>query len=222
MKKGDKLVPGQVLVILPISGIEHTVKKGETLASLAKTYKVDIRDITSYNGISEDASLAVGDELIIPGGDTLNIDGGTQTSSSRSTASSKNYYATRSLQNLVGFFVNPLPTGRKTQDLHGPGRRGVDIGAPTGTPIYASAAGVVLIAKTGWSGGYGTMVVIQHSNGTKTLYAHMSKLGTQTGAQVSRGDIIGYVGSTGRSTGPHLHFEVFNAKNPGTDYSWAN
>ena len=65
------------------------------------------------------------------------------------------------------------------------------------------------------------MAIIQHSNGTKTLYGHMSKVGTKTGAQVERGEIIGYVGSTGRSTGPHIHFEVFNARNPGADWSWA-
>ena len=115
-----------------------------------------------------------------------------------------------------------MPTGHKTQGLHGPGKRGIDIGAPTGTPIYASASGTVLLARTGWNGGYGNMVIIQHPNGTKTLYGHMSKLGARTGANVSRGEVIGYVGSTGRSTGPHVHFEVFNARNPGADWSWAN
>jgi len=65
------------------------------------------------------------------------------------------------------------------------------------------------------------MVIIQHPNGTKTLYGHMSKIYTKNGAQVAQGEVIGTVGSTGRSTGPHLHFEVFNAKNPGSDWSWA-
>ena len=144
------------------------------------------------------------------------------TSTVPGTTRDKNYYDTHPIRNIAGYFVNPLPTGRKTQGLHGPGNRGIDIGAPKGTPIYASASGAVLIAKTGWSGGYGSMVVIQHPNGTKTLYAHMSKLGIRTGATVARGETIGYVGSTGRSTGPHLHFEVFNARNPGADWSWAN
>ena len=66
------------------------------------------------------------------------------------------------------------------------------------------------------------MIIIQHPNGTKTLYGHMSKLSTHSGDQVARGKVIGYVGSTGHSTGPHVHFEVFNAKNPGSDWSWAN
>src|SRR3989339_167151 len=67
----------------------------------------------------------------------------------------------------------------------------------------------------------GSMVIIVHPNGTKTLYGHMSKLNTKPGAYVAQGEVIGYVGNTGRSTGPHIHFEVFNAKNPGFDWSWA-
>lgn len=222
MKKGDKLVVGDTLFILPISGVEHTVAKGQTLKSIAKLYKVDVSDITFYNGIALDSTLAVGDKLMIPGADSMFDEGGDKPAPnlSSSVARDANYYATHPIQGLAGYFVNPLPTGRKTQGLHGPGHRGIDIGAPTGTPIYAAADGIVIIARTGWSGGYGNMAIIQHSNGTKTLYAHMSKLGTSTGAQVTQGQVIGYVGSTGRSTGPHLHFEVFNAKNPGADWSW--
>ncbi|OGI76030.1 hypothetical protein A3C67_01540 [Candidatus Nomurabacteria bacterium RIFCSPHIGHO2_02_FULL_42_19] len=222
LKKGDTIVEGEVLVILPISGIEHTVTKGQTLASIAKTYKVEISDITSYNGISEDAKLAIGDELLIPGGEMTEEGGEPSVNLGTSVVNDQNYYATHPIQGLASYFINPLPTGRKTQGLHGPGHRGIDIGAPSGTPIYAAASGIVLIAKTGWSGGYGNMTIIQHPNGTKTLYAHMSKLGTTTGASVSQGQVIGYVGSTGKSTGPHLHFEVFNAKNPGADWSWKN
>ena len=221
MKKGDKLKEGDVLFILPISGLEHTVVKGETLQSIAKLYKADINDIALYNGISLDTKLAIGDELIIPGGDMIDEGGDTPAPNlGLVQVKDKNYYDTHPIRSVAGYFINPLPTGRKTQGLHGPGHRGIDIGAPKGTPIYASAEGTVLIAKTGWSGGYGNMAIIQHPNGTKTLYAHMTKLGTSTGAQVKQGQIIGYVGSTGRSTGPHLHFEVFNAKNPGADWSW--
>ena len=146
---------------------------------------------------------------------------------SASALRDQNYYATHPIKDVAGYFINPVPTGRKTQGLHGPGHRGIDIGAPTGSPIYASASGKVLAVKTGCKlgqtrcgGGYGNMVIVQHPNGTKTLYAHMSKVGTYNGAQVKRGEIIGYVGSTGKSTGPHIHFEVFYAKNPGTDWSW--
>ena len=220
LKKGQTIREGMVLIILPISGVEHIVKKGETLASIAKLYKVGVSDITIYNGIAENTKLSLGDKLLIPGGDTYEESGKPSPNLSTSVARDQNYYASHPIQGLAGFFVNPVPTGRKTQGLHGPGHRGIDIGAPTGTPIYAAADGVVLIAKTGWSGGYGNMAIIQHHNGTKTLYAHMSKLGTTTGANVAQGQVIGFVGSTGKSTGPHLHFEVFNAKNPGANWSW--
>lgn len=222
MKKGDKLTEGSVLLILPISGIEHVIKKGETLESIAKLYKADINDIVIYNDISSDVALVVGDKLMIPDG--YIDEGGDKPSPNlnSSVIADKNYYATHPTKSVAGYFINPVPTGHKTQGLHGPGNRGIDIGAPTGTPIYASAPGTVLITSKGWSGGYGNMVIVQHPNGTKTLYAHMSKIGTSTGANVRRGQIIGYVGSTGRSTGPHIHFEVFNAKNPGADWSWKN
>lgn len=221
MKKNDKLVEGDVLFILPISGLEHTVTKGQTLQSIAKLYKVDVNDIAFYNGITQNTKLAVGDKLMIPGGEMFD-EGGDKPAPNlaSSSARDKNYYALHPVQDIVGYFINPAPTGRKTQGLHGPGHRGIDIGAPRGTPIYASAAGIISIAHLGWSGGYGNMAIIEHPNGTKTLYAHMSKVAIHTGDQVAQAEVIGYVGSTGHSTGPHLHFEVFNAKNPGTDWSW--
>lgn len=230
MKKGQKLVEGDVLLILPISGVEHTVTKGQTLKNIAKLYKVDVSEIIAYNSIDEDGKLAVGDKLIIPGGEMYD-EGGDKPASNLGSAlvKDKNYYTSHPIQNFIGYFINPLPTGRKTQGLHGPGNRGIDIGAPTGTPLYASASGTVLIVKTGCvvgrsscGGGYGNMIIIQHPNGAKTLYGHMYKVATSIGAKVSQGEIIGYVGSTGHSTGPHVHFEVFNAKNPGADWSWAN
>src|SRR3989344_4356665 len=230
LKKGQKLVSGDVLFILPISGAEHTIAKGQTLKSIAKIYKVDADDIALYNGLAGDSKLSVGDKLMIPGGDSMDDEGGDKSAPNLSSSVAKdiNYYLKNPIQNLFGYFINPVPTGHKTQGLHGPGHRGIDIGAPTGTPIYASAAGRVLAAKTGCKvdqrrcgGGYGNLVIVEHPNGTKTLSAHMSRLATRIGAQVAQGEIIGYVGNTGKSTGPHIHFEVFYAKNPGADWSWA-
>jgi len=217
MKKGAKLVEGDTLLILPISGVQHTVTKGETLQSIAKRYKVDVLTITSFNGMGSDEKLAVGDELIIPDGQMPTDD--VPASSGKKSVAQK---SSNTLKSIPGYFINPVPElKRKSQDLHGPGNRGVDLAAPTGTRILASAEGTVLLARSGYNGGYGNMVTIQHPNGTKTLYAHMSKIATTTGAHVDQGEVIGYVGSTGRSTGPHLHFEVFNAKNPGADWTWA-
>lgn len=85
---------------------------------------------------------------------------------------------------------------------------GQDIGAPMNTPIVAADSGSVGIAANGWNGGYGNYVVINHGNGRATLYAHMNSIAVKAGSAVKKGDVIGYVGSTGKSTGPHLHFEV--------------
>ena len=83
---------------------------------------------------------------------------------------------------------------------------GIDLGAPQGTPVKAAAGGRVKTAA--YQGGYGNLVVIQHANGTETRYAHLSKLGVRAGETVRSGEVVGRVGSTGNSTGPHLHFEL--------------
>jgi len=83
---------------------------------------------------------------------------------------------------------------------------GVDLAAPTGSPVTATQAGRV--SSAGWAGGYGNLVVVQHGNGVETRYAHLSRIGVVAGQQVSQGQVLGLVGSTGHSTGPHLHYEL--------------
>lgn len=220
MKKDDKLVPDDVLFILPISGLEHTVAKGQTLQSIAKLYKVDVTDIVQNNDITEDTKLAVGDTLMIP--DAVKAEEGDKPVKDlgASIAKDKQYYEKHPVKNLAGYYVNPVPGYRKSQGIHD--KNAIDFAIAKGTPIHAAAAGKVTLARTGYNGGFGNLVIISHPNGTETLYAHQSKIATKTGAKVSQGEVIGYVGSTGRSTGPHLHFEVHGARNPGTDGSWAN
>lgn len=84
--------------------------------------------------------------------------------------------------------------------------RGVDLAAPYGTPVFATSDGTV--AKAGWLGGYGIMVVLRHGAGIETRYGHLSAVSVRPGTQVRQGQLVGYVGSTGRSTGPHLHYEI--------------
>ncbi|MCX6372704.1 MAG: M23 family metallopeptidase [Actinobacteria bacterium] len=89
---------------------------------------------------------------------------------------------------------------------------GIDLGVAYGTPIHAADSGTVIYAT--WMGGYGNVIIIDHGRGISTLYAHQSSLAVGTGTRVVRGQVIGYVGSTGFSTGPHLHFEVRVNGNP--------
>lgn len=194
---------GQVLVILPISGVRHTVVKGETLAILAKKYHGDLSEIAQYNDLDPSSALAVGETIIIPDGEEAPL----------SSIPGRPGTVHGSGPSYAGYYIRPIDGGVKTQGLHG--YNGVDLATATGEPIYASAAGTVIVSKeSGWNGGYGKYMVIQHDNNTQTLYAHNSRNLVARGQMVTQGQVIGYIGSTGRSTGPHVHFEIRGAKNP--------
>jgi LysM repeat protein len=223
MKKGDKLTTGEVLLILPVSGIEHTVTKGQTLQKIANLYKVDVNDIVQSNDITLDTPLSAGETLIIPNGEEKSVESNTpipEKDLGASIAKDKLYYEQHPTQSFPGYYIDPVPGYRLSQGIHD--NNAVDLAIAPGTPIHAAAEGTVVLARYGYNGGFGNVVIIDHPNGTQTLYAHQSKLATTTGAEVSQGEIIGYVGSTGHSTGPHLHFEVHGAQNPGADDSWAS
>lgn len=203
--KGRIIHPGQELVILPITGIQHTVAKGDTLASIVKKYKGDLEETANYNELTTDAALTVGQVVLIP-------DGVIAPPPSTSSGSAAPLRGT-SGPSIAGYYAWPVQGGQKTQGLHG--YNGIDIGAPAGTTIYAAAAGTVIVSRAGgWNGGYGNYVVVQHGNGTQTLYAHATSISVSVGQQVSQGQAIATVGRTGRATGNHLHFEVRGAKNP--------
>lgn len=208
----DKTIhPGDTLVILPVTGVRYTVKSGGTLADIAKKYDADPEELAIFNGIDVNANLAAGTEIIVPGGEAQSSSSSTTKKPSSGT-SVKLGVGTSVVTS--GYFKNPLPGGILTQGIHG--TNAVDIGAPSGTPIYAAAAGTVIVSKGNgaWNGGYGSYVVITHDNGTQTLYAHMSKDIATVGESITAGDLIGYVGRTGEATGNHLHFEVRGGKNP--------
>lgn len=198
---------GQTLVILPVSGIKHKVVKGDTIDSIAKKYKGDKSEIVSYNDLDAGSPLSVGTTIIIPDGELV------FTPVSGSKVSVPSGGKTSSLKDVVGFFVRPVSGGKRSQGIHG--YNAVDIAAPVGTPIYAAASGEVIVSRQGgWNGGYGSYIVIKHSNGTQTLYAHNNSNSVSVGDSVKQGDMIGTVGKTGKVTGSHLHFEVRGAKNP--------
>ncbi len=216
LASGQSVAEGAVLTILPISGVEHTITKNDTLKKIAARYGADMDDVASFNGITEDTVLEIGSTIIVPDGEVAPVETKTVKPTKTADTKAKKLATAKVLQaNLptVEGFIRPIIGGRKSQGLHD--RYAIDLAAPIGTPIMASAGGTVLLAKMGYNGGYGNYVVVKHDNGTQTLYAHMSKIGTTAGATVQQGEVIGYVGSTGRSTGPHVHFEVRGAKNPG-------
>ncbi len=208
--KGPKDIrSGQTLIILPISGIKRVVAKGDTLKSLAKAYAADANEIAQFNGLDPATPLAIGSTVIIPGGEIA------QTATKKPSVGSgtRSPYTGGSVPAVSGFFINPAPGARVTQGLHG--HNGIDFGGARGSGIRAAAAGTVLIARnSGWNGGYGNYVVISHSNGTQTLYSHLTNAIVAPGQTVNQGQTIGYMGSTGKSTGTHLHFEVRGAVNP--------
>jgi murein DD-endopeptidase MepM/ murein hydrolase activator NlpD len=200
--KNSILSEGQTLTILPVSGVKHIVKAGDTMKSIANKYNGDIHDILDYNGLKETSKLSVGDVVIIPGGEVR------ATSGSSKTPVTKTY-----TKEYSGYYIRPIAGGVKTQGLHG--YNGIDLASSIGTPIMASAGGQVIISKTsGYNGGYGQYIVVKHNNGTQTLYAHLSKNNVSQGDTVTQGETIGLMGSTGHSTGSHVHFEIRGAKNP--------
>lgn len=205
--KGNTLKIGQELVILPVSGIQYTVKNGGTIRDIVKKYGGDVDEVAEYNNMDADEQLAKGTVVLVPNGKIP-----TQATPSKKPTVR---IATRLTgPAILGFYVHPLNyKGIKTQGIHG--YNAIDIGAPNGTPIVAAAGGTVILARdSGWNGGYGSYTIIQHENGTQTVYGHMSNNISYTGQRVEQGEVIGYVGNTGRSTGTHLHFEVRGAQNP--------
>ncbi len=194
----DFLQIGQELVILPVDGVYHTVAKGETIESIAKLYKVEPTAITGYvgNNLKEPYTLEVGQKIIVPGG-------------------VKPY-----VPRIVQVYTGPVPQGAKKgsgrfvwpmsgmiSQRYWVGHQAIDIAAPRGTTIVAADSGFVSHVESS-NTGYGRMVIIDHGNGYQTLYAHLNAFYVEVGQSVAKGEAIGQCGSTGNSTGPHLHFEI--------------
>jgi len=209
------LWPGMVLNILPVNGVYHTVQEGETVASIAEKYNVDPDVLyNEWNHLEEGQPLEPGTKLVIPGGTReflvwqlpkySNLRGAAAVGSGVCALPSVGLRGN-------GWFVWPTDSRRISgwtfHDPRNPPHAGIDIGLRTGDPIYAADNGVV--AYAGWNDwGYGYLIVLDHGNGFQTYYAHLSAIWVVCGQSVYQGTAIGAGGSTGRSTGPHLHFEI--------------
>lgn len=208
------LTPGQVLRVPPTNGILYEWKEDDALEVVARDFKASLDDILNWSGNRLDVTnpeIDPGDIVMIPGGARefqqwvvptiavgragvyANVPGGC-------AVSGGGYYG-------GGFFTWPTGNRYLSGNDYWSGHLAIDIAAATGATISAADAGVVVYA--GWmDGGYGNMVMIDHQNGYHTLYSHLSSTNVSCGSSVGQGAIIGRAGSTGNSTGPHLHFEV--------------
>ncbi len=207
------LAPGLTLVIPPVDGAYHTVQSGETTNEIAETYDVDTNALyNKWNDIEPGATLAEGTLLLIPGGvgDDFDWEPPPPDTTVTGAAETWTYAGGSAAQAASGAFG--LPTGSYAvsgwtfRDPRNPGHIGLDYRCRLGDPIYAADAGKVVYA--GWGAGYGNLVKVDHGNGFVTYYAHFTSFAVGLGQPVSRGQVVGYCGSTGYSSGPHLHYEI--------------
>jgi murein DD-endopeptidase MepM/ murein hydrolase activator NlpD len=215
---------GDVLVIPPISGITYTVTKGDTLSGISDKYKISSKEIVEFNQLSS-TTLKLGQKIIIPGATAVIAPkkAPVKVNKKESSGVAQMVRGQSNKKVVSDFFIWPIPaSGRVTQGMHN--GDAIDIGAKTGTPVVASAGGTVVVSKfngaKAWFGGFGNFIMIDHGNGVKTLYAHLSGVNVAVGQKVSEGEKIGLVGNTGRSTGPHLHFSVIGAQHPHIGNTW--
>lgn len=200
LKKTAKLKPGQIIKILPVTGLAHSVRPGDTIYSIAKTYSAEPQAIVDFpfNTFTNDETfeLAVGQTIIVPDG--VPAREAPPAFARRRTPDAGSVVAS-------GDFVWPA-SGELSQRFvwyH----RGVDIANRSSPDVLAADSGTVEYAGC-LGGGYGCNVIINHGNGYQTLYAHFAKIYVDSGQRVGRGSAVGKMGSTGRSTGIHLHFEI--------------
>ena len=205
---------GQTLTILPVTGVKYTIRKDDTVVSIAKKFRADVNEIYNYNDLDSSNKLVIGQSIIIPDGDITTSSVVVRALNGMIVPDDPLLVNISKLPSYAGYYNCPVYGARLSQSLHG--RNAIDLAAPVGTPILASADGVVMISKSNgtWNGGYGHFIVISHNNGTQTLYAHMQKSIVNVGDKVSQGQKIGYIGISGMTTGPHLHYEIRGARNP--------
>lgn len=216
------LQPGQELSIPPVDGTIYTWNQGDGLVGVASFFSVTPQDILDWpgNALPQDLDLLdpeiePGTALVIPGGTRETVDWRAPRITRANPASARILgpgYCGEVYDGPVGagFFIWPTPSHQISgYTFNANVHPAIDIGGSTGNAIYATDAGVVVYA--GWhNGGYGNVVVIDHGNGWQSLYAHLNSLGVGCGDGLFQGNVIGGMGSTGNSTGSHLHFEMLS------------
>ncbi len=204
--EANLLQAGQEIIILPIDGVLHDVRRGDTIQLLADQYGTAVDEIINYqdNQLEFPYRLYEDTQIMIPGA-VREIFVWTPPTISTGSGGSGFGGFTPQVRG-TGSFIWPVSGRRITQYYHY-FHRGVDIALPVGSPTYASDTGTVVWA--GWNNtGYGGLIVLDHGNGYLTFYAHLSGYNVVPGQIVYQGNIIGYTGNTGRSSGPHIHFEI--------------
>ena len=207
---------GLELSILPVDGVYHTVRAGETIAGIAAGYEVQpVVLYNEWNDLEEgQEELREGQLLVVPSGKGEEVEWEPPPRYPAPGPSGYSYGVCSGTAvtgpGATGWFVLPTGSSRVSgwyfRDPRRPGHIGLDYACRQGDPIYAADNGVVTIA--GWHGGYGILVELNHGNGFVTRYGHFSELAVGCGHAVYQGNLLGYCGSTGWSTGPHLHFEI--------------
>lgn len=201
----NSIKPGQILKIMPVTGVAHTVKAGDTLESVATKYDTSSQGILDFpfNDVPDDFKLKIGQLIIVP-------DGVPPEANVPAKPKVQPKYIAKGLSFAApggGSFAWPAP-GQGISTYFAWWHPGIDIPNRAAPSVVASDGGTVTVA--GWPDGYGygNRVMVDHGNGYVTLYAHLSNIYVSVGQKVSRGQSIGQMGSTGRSTGTHLHFEI--------------
>ncbi|MCR4741657.1 MAG: M23 family metallopeptidase [Treponema sp.] len=198
IKQSRLIQVGQYLKIPSMTGIIYTIKKtGETPATIAEKYEIDAEKCAKVNAMAVNTELTAGASIFVPDAE---LDWTTR-QEINGDLFHRPIHARYWLSSPYGWRDSPFNTGKRS--FHG----GIDMACSKGTPIYASLDGVV--TATGYNATYGNYVIVAHHSGYKTLYAHMSAITCRKGNFVYTNTMIGRVGSTGMSTGPHLHFTVY-------------
>jgi murein DD-endopeptidase MepM/ murein hydrolase activator NlpD len=220
LNPNSTLKNGQKLTFPSVNGVLYKVEEGANLWDIASSYNISVSSIVNTNSLAASDKIKIGQTLILPGVKkifTANADSNVisknntvvKTASKskisfKTTRPSRGRRLSPSLGSIIWPVNGPITSGfgNRGNEFH----TGIDIGVPSGTHVKAALDGVVAFA--GWDGGYGNLVIIDNGNGVKTYYAHNSQLLVKVGQAVSQGEIVSISGSTGRSTGPHVHFEI--------------